>query len=73
MVGALELTGAGLAGAVLAALLAGVGIGRAAWSLLSARSATRVRRLAEALADTAHEVSDRSAFEQRESRSLEQG
>lgn len=60
-VGALELTGAPLVGAVLAALLAGAGIGRGAWSFLSARSGVRVRRLAEELADEAHERSDRSA------------
>jgi len=54
VVGAMQLSGASVAGAVVVALIAGAGIGRTAWSVMSAQSAGRVRRLAEELADAAY-------------------
>lgn len=53
IVGALQLGGGGVVTAVLLALATGAGIGRGVWSALSARSAARVRRLAEGLAGAA--------------------
>lgn len=49
-IGALQMSSGATAAAVGAALLAGAGIGRAAWNYMSSRSAARVRELAEAVA-----------------------
>ena len=53
----MQLPGVATAAAVGLTIAAGVGVGRAAWSLMSAQSGRRVRRLAEGLAAQAHEAS----------------
>ncbi len=57
VIGALQLPAGGTAALVGLSLAAGAGLGRAAWSLLSAQSGRRVRRLAEGLANEGYEAS----------------
>jgi hypothetical protein len=61
LVGAFQLSGAALGGTVAGAVVAGVAVGRGAWSWMSDRSARRVRRLAEGLADAPYAVPERIA------------
>lgn len=49
--GGLELSVLGVVGLVILAVVVGLGAGRGVWSLVSAASGRRVRRLAEELAD----------------------
>lgn len=51
--GGLELSVIGVVGLVILAVAAGLGVGRGVWSLVSAASGRRVRRLASELADQA--------------------
>lgn len=57
IIGALQLSATGSIAAVVLSLAAGAGIGRAVWSVLSAASGRRVRRLAEGLASEGYEAS----------------
>jgi hypothetical protein len=58
-VGALGITGGGLAAAMAAGVLAGATAGRLVWDSMSAMSAGRVERLAAELSREAHEAAGR--------------
>jgi len=59
MIAAMQLPAPVTAAVVGLSLAAGAGIGRAVWSVLSAQSGRRVKRLAEGLAAEAHEAAGR--------------